>query len=207
MRLLIFTIATLIFQSVFGQEEVRDTLEYDGGFDFQEGIYRNFNEFKNNGPYYKVGLIQDKHGTNVPEMWKENEALYYPDENGELQPINVENVWGYCYRDGVHVQVNERFERLMVIGSLCHFLGTSTYYTSDPFTYYGSSRQTVQQQYFIDMETGGIFEFNVENMTGILKRDEILFGQFEDIPKKKKQETLFLYLRKYNERYPLYFPY
>lgn len=206
MKYLVTMISILIISPLFAQEEEREMVEYDGGFDFNEGIYRNFDEFKMNEPYYKVGLIQDKQGNSTPEMWRENEVLYYPEENGELQRIDEKNVWGYCYRDAVNVQVNGAFERLVVVGSLCHFLGTATSYASDPFSYNGSSRQVVQQQYFIDMETGGTFEFNVENMSSILDRDEILFGQFEDVPKKKKKDVLFLYLRKYNERYPLYFP-
>ena len=194
----------LFISALFAQEQ--EMVEYDGGFDFNEGIYRNFEEFKNNEPYYKVGHIQDKRGNRTPEMWRENEELYYPDENNALQRIDENNVWGYCYRDAVHVRVNSAFERIVVIGSLCHFLGTATSYTRDPFSYYGSSRQVVQQQYFIDTETGGTFEFNVENMSAILQRDEFLFAQFEDIPKKKKKDVLFLYLRKYNDKHPLYFP-
>jgi len=204
-----FITAVLLVASIPIYAQIEDDLAlYDGDFDFQEGIYRTFQEFKNNAPYFKVGLVQDNRGTKIPEMWREDEALFYPDENGELQPIDKEKMWGYSYRDAIYVQVNNTFERIMVLGSICHFLGTTTSYTSDPFGYYGggSSRQTTQRQFMLDMENGGIYDFNTENLSAILERDQVLSEQFEDIPKKKKKDALFLFLRKYNERHALFFP-
>lgn len=205
MKALTATLLLLATNLVLAQVEDGQVI-YDGDFDFNEGVYRNFEEFKKNAPYFKAGKITNKQGHRVTDLYQSENKLYYPTDSGSFTLIDDTKIWGYCHRDAIHVRMSSGFDRVVVIGSLCHFLGTISYYTDDPFNYYGSQRQTVQQQYVMDMESGGIYEFTLENMSGLLSRDPLLLEQFEDLPKKQKKNSLFLFLRRYNERHALFFP-
>lgn len=205
MRLFLGIAVVFVSLDLFAQIEEGQVL-YHGGFDFKEGIYRTFEEFRNNAPYFEAKKITNKQGHNVADLYQSENKLYYPADSGSYELIDDTKIWGYCHRDAVHVRMSGGFDRIVVIGALCHFMGTITYYTNDPFTYYGNQRQTVPQQYVLDMESGGIYEFTTENMSALLDRDPVLLEQFEDLPKKQKKNSLFLFLRRYNERHALFFP-
>lgn len=49
-------------------------------------------------------------------------------------------------------------------------------------------------------------DFNVTNMEEILKTDTDLYNQFMKLKESEKPNSIFTYLRKYNEKHPLYLP-
>ena len=86
---------------------------------------------------------------------------------------------------------------------------------SDIFTYYynpyyypmNSSYQTKEiRQFILDFETGNVFSYNYNDVKTIFMRDVELFDEFNQLKKRKQKKLLFLYVRKYNERNPLYLP-
>jgi hypothetical protein len=62
------------------------------------------------------------------------------------------------------------------------------------------------RQFLLDFSTGKIFDYSIGGMEVLLMSDPELHDEFTQLKKKKKKQSLFLYLRKYNERNPLYFP-
>ena len=79
----------------------------------------------------------------------------------------------------------------------------------DPYLYgYGTITRTVLLQQLIDMETGSVLPFNASGMDAALVHDPVLLEEFRSLPKKQRNrdETLFRFLRMYNERHPLLFP-
>ena len=62
------------------------------------------------------------------------------------------------------------------------------------------------RQYLIDFETGKILEFNLESTLLLLMKDAALYEEFVQLPRKKKKELMFVYIRKFNEKNPLYIP-
>ncbi|MBG0860122.1 MAG: hypothetical protein IQL11_11500 [Bacteroidales bacterium] len=90
------------------------------------------------------------------------------------------------------------------------YYGYGNYY--NPYgSYYSPYRQgnmarTELKQYIIDFETGKILEFDVENTELLLMRDSELYEQYVQLSRKKKKELMFVYIRKFNEKNPLYLP-
>jgi hypothetical protein len=94
------------------------------------------------------------------------------------------------------------------------------YYYYSPYSYggyyspYGSyyspySRPVAHseiKQYLIDFETGKIMEFDLEGTELLLMKDDQLYEEFVKLPKKNKKELMFVYIRKFNEKHPLYLP-
>jgi hypothetical protein len=62
------------------------------------------------------------------------------------------------------------------------------------------------RQYLIDFETGKILEFNLESTELLLMKDAKLYEEYMQLPRKKKKDLMFVYIRKFNENNPLYIP-
>jgi len=90
------------------------------------------------------------------------------------------------------------------------YYGYGSYYS--PYgSYYSPYRQSNMirselKQYIIDFETGKILEFDIENTELMLMKDSELYEQYVQLSRKKKKELMFVYIRKFNEKNPLYLP-
>jgi hypothetical protein len=71
---------------------------------------------------------------------------------------------------------------------------------------YRNSARSELKQYLIDFETGKILEYDVDNAEMLLMKDNQLYEEYVQLPRKKKKELIFVYIRKYNEKNPLYLP-
>ena len=74
---------------------------------------------------------------------------------------------------------------------------------------YGSPQSTARneiKQYIIDFETGKVMEFTVDNVELLLMRDPTVYDEYVRLPKTKRKDLMFVYVRKFNEKNPLYLP-
>jgi hypothetical protein len=81
-------------------------------------------------------------------------------------------------------------------------------YYSPYYSPYGQSNmpRTELKQYIIDFESGKVLEFDVENTELLLMKDNQLYEEYVQLSHKKKKELMFVYIRKFNEKNPLYIP-
>lgn len=91
--------------------------------------------------------------------------------------------------------------------------GYNSYYSPySPYSpYYSPYRQSNMsrnelKQYIIDFENGKVLEFDIQNTELLLMKDEQLYEEFMQLPRRKKKELMFVYIRKFNEKNPLYLP-
>ncbi|MGE3824929.1 MAG: hypothetical protein AB7G44_11980 [Bacteroidia bacterium] len=207
----------LLFIIPFLQASAQEVMQYAPGFEFREGVYLNFEQFKNNNPIPKNSIISklDKSDTEFLPSILDEKTFSYKDVNDTVQTLSTENVWGFSRNGTVFVRVENDHNRIAVLGSISHFVATITVYyngMNSPFMnpYYGpgSMPTTTQEmrQMILDYKTGRTMDFTQENMENILQRDQRLFEEFNALKKSQKKDMLFLYLRKYNEKHPLFFP-
>ena len=57
-----------------------------------------------------------------------------------------------------------------------------------------------------ELYCGKILEFNVENTELLLMKDNQLYEEYVQLSHKKKKDLMFVYIRKFNEKNPLYIP-
>jgi hypothetical protein len=85
--------------------------------------------------------------------------------------------------------------------------GYGNYYS--PYSSYNNrsnmSRNELKQ-YLIDFESGKVLEFDVDNTELLLMKDNTLYEEYVQLSRKKKKELMFVYIRKFNEKNPLYIP-
>lgn len=165
----------------------------------------------------------------------ESDKVYFYDEMGIRQEVEKSNIWGFARNGVLYVLIQDSFNRITFFGNICHFVADVTTYDTrhnnySPYGYYdpyyspygygsyypyGSyyspySQQTVARnelkQYIIDFETGKVLEFTTENVELLLMKDPSVYDEYVQLPAKKKKELRFVYIRKFNEKNPLYLP-
>jgi hypothetical protein len=94
------------------------------------------------------------------------------------------------------------------MGSLAHLVYDATYRNFDAYTMGGSTSYTVEEQRFLDMATGDFLPVSAAGLYKVISRDPVLKEEFDAMKKKdrNRMETIFLFMRRYNDRHPLYFP-
>jgi hypothetical protein len=165
----------------------------------------------------------------------EMDKIYFYDNMGIRQEIAKNNIWGYSRNGVLYVQIQNNFNRITFVGNICHFVADITTYDSryynspygyydpyyspygysnyyDPYnSYYSPYRQSNMsrselKQYLIDFESGKVLEFDVDNTELLLMKDNQLYEEYVQLSRKKKKELMFVYIRKFNEKNPLYIP-
>lgn len=214
--LLLLSCFVLFSTSLFGQADTTKLVKYGPGFKFEEGMYLNFQQVKNNTPIPKSRIETSVKLNDLDffeKVLKDKEVSYF-DDYGLKQTVKTLEIWGYSRRGSLYIQWGENFNRIPVVGSICHFVANIRVYNDryyDPYyyNYYTTPAQTSTtelRQLMLDFETGKILEYNYDNLLVILMRDSELYEEYNSLRKRKKRDQKFLYVRKYNEKYPLYIP-
>jgi hypothetical protein len=222
------------------EPEKEKMVKYSPDFRFNDGIYLNFDQVKLNSPIPKAKLLTSV-DYNDREFFKKilsSEKIFYYDNMGVRQDIARNTIWGYARNGVIYVQIQENFNRITFVGSICHFVADITTYDSrsyySPYGYYdpyyspygysnyynpynsyyspyssynqpGSTRNELKQ-YLIDFESGKVLEFDIENTKLLLMKDNQLYEEYVQLSRKKQKELMFVYIRKFNEKNPLYIP-
>jgi hypothetical protein len=209
MRALFFGWLMFLSSLAFAQS---DSLQYTQGFSFNTGIYLTYDQFRTNSPLPKSALVYEGDTSKLDFLRQllTKDSFQWRDTAGVLHTTKMITTWGYCENKTVYIRYNYSFNRVMVIGTICHFTAYVTNYMytgpgSAPTSQYGTPVETMQQ-YVLDTKTGSIYDFNPQTISYILQRDPVLSAEYSALKKRQKKDQAFIYLRKYNEKHPLYFP-
>lgn len=209
--ILLVLLLTFCIGNIFPQI---DSVKYTFEFNFKEGLYLTYDEFKNNSPSikdYKViaanGLWLDQFDNNT-----RIKRIECTDQEGRDLVLKEKDMWGLC-RDGqVFVYAEDAFQKILRIGALMSLTMTfdnvefvSTF-SATGSGIYPSGNNKITYTYLIDFETGTYHLFKLKEFLKLIECDQELYEEFTSIRgKKKKQYKLRMYLEKFNERNPIYF--
>ena len=197
---------------------------YTPDFAFKEGIFLHFDQVRQNHPIPKSVII-----TSIPyddpdffEKVLDNKIVQYFDELGSVQEIPVNDIWGFSQNGTLYINMNDGYYRITIIGSICHFVATLTtydpyynsyypyaspyYYPYNPYSPYSGNTSKELRQYLLDFSTGEVLDYDVPELEVLLMADPELHDEYASLGRRKKKQQKFLYVRKFNERNPLYFP-
>jgi len=193
----------------------QDGTDYFGGMDLHEGIYRDFQSFRDNRPSVPLEQLRDDQGLPVTDLRRVSTKLSWQPDSGAAEKVDLRTIWGFCQNDVVYIGTSNGFYRIGLMGSLSHMVVEQTYRDWDPYMYgypygspYGGVTRTVLVQQLLDMATGKFLDFSAAGMDQALQHDAVLIEEFRNLPKKQRNSTevLFRFLRMYNDRHPLTFP-
>ena len=191
--------------------KVRYTLAYL----FKNGLYVTFDKVLLNDPMPFERIISgNKNNDNWLDLALKTDKIIFLDDFGVQQTLNTKDVWGYCNNGSLFVNWSNEFYRIPYIGRISHYVATQTVrndYFADP--YYGytpgmypSYETSKVIQNIIDFESGKSFPFTLETVQAFLMKDVKLFEEFNQLKKNKKKQMMFMYIRRFNDRNPLYLP-
>lgn len=216
-KFLLYIIIVCVFTTVNAQTYSHKEI-YDQEFVFTDGIYITKDDMINNHPIekYRVETNIDAESLDFFDQLMSHKEFSLFDNLGNRTTIKTENVWGYCSGGTIFINQNGYFNRVGVIGSICHFMGIkiiTNYHPYDPFFGYNRwgyvptpTTTAESQQYFLEFSTGKIYEYNSQNLEMLLMKDVELHDEYAALSRKKKNSRLFYYMRKFNEKHPLYLP-
>ena len=222
-------------------DSISHVVMYTTEFKFKEGFYLNFEQARNNKPIPKSRILTsiDYKSKTFFDQVTEAQTITYFDDLGNSQEIETNKFWGYCKNGILYIYIDGAFNRITIIGNICHFVahittynnryngpyGYSPYgygyypYSYSPYGYggyssygspygYGSPnyRTTEMKQFLIDFSTGKVLEYDNKSVEMLLMHDPELYDEYSRLRPKKKQQLRFMYVRKFNERNPLYVP-
>jgi hypothetical protein len=226
---------TLIDVGIAAQSDtVPNLVKYTTDFKFRDGFYLNFEQVKNNRPIPKSRILTsiEYRSNTFFDQITELKSFTYFDDFGNSQEVETAKLWGYSKNGILYINVQGTFNRITITGNICHFVANITSYSNrspygyspygygyspygysySPYGYspygYGSPnyRTTELRQFIMDFNTGKVMEYDTKNVLMLLMPDPELHDEFSRLRSKKKQQLQFMYIRKFNERQPLYIP-
>ena len=216
----LIAIVTLISSIAYSQTDSSGLVEYTPDFKFKEGLYLNFNQVKTNSPLPKSRIIStyDYSDPDFFDKMLEKDKIYYYDQIGNRQELKTKDIWGYSRNGFIYIKMEDGYFRITLIGAICHFVASQTTYNnaynspyyysySDIYHTYPSTYQTTEmRQYLLNFLTGTVLDYDENSLEAILMQDPELHDEYMALSKKKRKQMRFIYIRKFNERHPLYFP-
>ena len=234
---LICLLALLFGANLAAQSDsTSNSVKYTPEFNFREGFYLNFDQVKNNRPIPKSRILTsiDYSSKTFFDQVTESQSFTYFDDLGNGQEVETNKLWGYSKNGILYINIGGAFNRITIMGNICHFVANITTYSNRynspygyspygynyPYSYspyhspygspygYGSPsyRTTELRQFLLDFNTGKVVEYDSKNVAIMLMSDPELHDEFSSLRSKKQQQLRFMYIRKYNERHPLFIP-
>ncbi len=224
MKILTLLLGIMAFSLASKSQDTIQKVPYTQDYILKEGIYLTFSQFLTNNPIPKYKIVS-KVPRDIPTYLSEvtkADTIHYIGENGFIIPVPVSKIWGYCENNTLFVRYLNKFNRVIVIGTIGFFMTqvtvTSTIYDDPYYSYYydpfyypisGTPRQVKSDEirrYLIDFKTGEILPFTYSNLEVLLSADTELYNEYMSLSKRKRKKLIFLYLRRFNERNPLMLP-
>ena len=216
----------------FSQSGEKRIDKYSPDFEFKNGIYLDFSNVKMNNPLPSSRIVSEipHDDPSFYDKLMSSKKVTYFDDFGVQQTLSSDDIWGFSRNGIIYIKIGNGFSRVTIIGGICHFVADITTYSSrynDPYNYYpysnypysyspygynrygyspGNYSTSEMKQYLIDFETGKVMEYNEKNLSVLLMKDPELHDEYVSLRKKKQKQLKFLYIRKYNEKNPIYFP-
>jgi len=209
---------------IYSQGDSVKLVKFTPEFRFEDGIYLNFKQVKSNTPVPMSRLLtstayDDREFFNYLQ---ESKTIAFYDAVGNRNTVNIDDLWGFSRNGVLYIRMDDNFHRITIVGQICHFVATITtydtrhydpYYNS-PYNYYSyrygnyptTTSSSEMRQYLLNFENGEVGDYNIASLEVLLMRDPELHDEFMQLRRKKKKQRKFLYLRKFNDRNPLFVP-
>ncbi|HYW95507.1 MAG TPA: hypothetical protein VE870_07975, partial [Bacteroidales bacterium] len=210
----ISVIATLLLLAakLAAQSSQPGMVEFTPDFKFREGFYIVYDQVKNNDPVPPARLITNYDYT-ASDFYRNilnEKRISFFDVNGARHDIAMNKIWGFSRNGVLYIQVGDGFNRITIVGKICHFVANVTTYDNryyDPYNYYpysspysmspGSYKNSETRQYLMDFETGKLYDYDVNSVEILLMKDAELYDEYMGLRKRKKKQLKFFYIRKF----------
>jgi len=229
-RTLLVLFIYLPLQILTAQEtEEIPMIKYSPGYVFMDGLYLSVDDLRANDPIPLARIVSDRYVYDkdfFDELIIRKQIILY-DDAGVRASIKTKDVWGYALHGRLHIMVGGRFQRIILQGSISHFIASATTiekkYFADEDT---SSRYTTTQDLYrnfyreryyyqnltsegeiclYDFESNTLAQYDPAALGKLLERDSLLYSEYKALKRREKKNRMGEFIRRYNQSHPLYF--
>ncbi|MBA3679936.1 MAG: hypothetical protein H0W73_01920 [Bacteroidetes bacterium] len=190
----------LLTSFIFGQKDSLSSSNI-----LKPGIYLTFGDFKANKPlpFDSISFKDDNKTDNILAKLKKNTSVNYI-KNGKAGRINSSFIWGFTDDKKLYVNFNSTFNKASYVGSICTFF---SYITKMQDTRPGSRDAKFQSYkafalFIMNFEDGIAVEATPKKLSKLLKKDPLLFQEYDALDKDKKHNLMEGFVKRFNEANP-----
>jgi len=193
------------FQVSYAQEpEEPAMIQFSSEYKFKDGLYLNINDVKNNDPI-PLGRVVTDLNINDKDFFNEmilREEIILFDKNGVRVSLPTKEIWGYALNGRLYIMLGGKFQRIIIEGSISHFIASATTFVSN----YRTPLTSKGKMFLFDFESNRLTGYSVEALAKLLLRDPVLFPEYISLRKREKKKRMAEFIRRYNANHPLFFP-
>ena len=170
-----------------------------------EGVYASFSAFRNGLPVVsKSQFVKPESAEDYTiRQWVNSEHMYYIDANKVKQSYDPKAFWGFVEKGTLYLFLGNKFHKVNTLGQISYFLESYPVIKGSMAPVVTEARTTSAYR-LLDMETGDVLDYTVENLLDLIEPDEALHLEYKSIVSmKEKKKKMFIYLERYNTKYPL----
>ncbi len=195
--------------------QAQDSVLLNRSFRFEEGVYLNYEQFKNNRPAYKMEDIDMVYVINPQTLLAQVASVTLPSE----EKLDLSSLWGVSIQGRPFIQIKRErvgktlasFAGFRILGQLCFFtfdvpvevpveIKAYNPLTGKPFRSGTISKTEVRQaQLIMDFQSGQIVPFSKPNLLSWVEKDNRISSLVRSI-EPNDGDTLLRALIAYNDR-------
>lgn len=192
---------------------------YQQSLIFRDGVYNNIGMVKNNSPIPSIWIETDME-LNDRDFYKKitrNDEIVFFDDNGVRTSLDTKNIWGYSFGGDLHINVGGEFHEIIIFGRVSYFRASKNTYVPfghDEFHHLGDVYYIQpliltlkDEEFLVDILDDKVWQFDLEGLERVLKNDPQLLNEFKTYKKRDKENMKYLFLKRYNKKYPLDIPF
>lgn len=191
---------------------------YQQSLEFKDGVYTNVDMVKKNTPIPSTWIETEMDVTDRDfyESISKTDEIVFHDEFGVRASVLTNGIWGYCSDGELHINVGGAFHKLDFVGRISHFIASKTthyvnpyvggYYTMDFWSSLPITVTVKHKEYLVDILENVVWEFDVEGLEFVLEKDPEIWNEFNALKKREKYYSRYIFLNRYNKKYPLDIP-
>ncbi len=215
----LFIISYSTIASALVAQEIEQYQLHQQAFKFRDGVYTNIGMVEKNSPIPSTWIVTDMDVNDrnfYKKLTRADEIVFY-DDNGVRTLLNTKSIWGYCYKGDLHINVGGTFHKIDFVGRISHFFASKTTYYPNPLlgsyttlSFWSSQPILItarNEEYLVDIMENKVRVFDVDGLERTLKNDPQLWNEFSILKKQEKEQLKYVFLRRYNKKYPLDIPF
>ena len=170
-----------------------------------DGVYLSFSAFRNGKPdLIKSQLVSSVYNNDFTiRKWSNTENLYYNDASNVKMSMDHKSIWGFSENGVLFLFLGNKFHKVTVLGQISYFLESYPVIKGNMAPVVTDTKATSSYR-FLDMETGEIADYTVENLQDLLQRDETIYNEYMAITSlKSRKKKMYVFMERFNKEHPL----
>jgi len=213
-NILIFLL--FITTSQLFSQNTTDSIKYSIDFKFNDGVFLKFEDVISNQAVPFKNIISNENYSDesfiTKVLSKEKIRIFI---EGDKKEFSTHNIWGYAKNGVLYTRFSDQFYRVPSIGKISFFVANVEVeyqsqvdpWSSNYYNMYDRSYTTTElRKFLLDFSDGTLYEYSIQNIAKLIEPDKELFNDFMALKRKKRKQMAFIYIRRFNENNPLFFP-